>query len=346
VVVITPGWADVVDERGRRRLDNPEDFVRIEIETALRRDTWVIPVLVGGAVMPASDELPEKLRPLARRQAHEIRDASWDYNVDQLVSSMERRGLRPIHPAKTPTHEPRQAAERAKSRKAPIVAVGMVGMIAVAVLVFANVRLQPGVHGADRRGIERRVADSDVDPPIDVGNRTTADPSAGETSSPPVKTSSEPVKDASLDAGAGKATPDAKSDAVRSAIEETLDRAARAEIAALRDMDVEPLYRVYGGSALEDLEGTLAELSSVGFHGVATLHGREIRAIQISPDGSDAEVEMIEAWSMELHNEAMGACLLVPRHDAHQTVHLYRRAGAWKIEEAEHYSMTPDPIPC
>src|SRR5262249_51208685 len=64
-----PKWLTATDEMGRRRLDNPEDFVRIEIESALRLGKRVIPVLVHKTEMPRAEALPEPLRPLARRNA-------------------------------------------------------------------------------------------------------------------------------------------------------------------------------------------------------------------------------------------------------------------------------------
>jgi len=67
LAVIGKGWLEARDETNQRRLDNPEDFVRIEIESALNHGKRVIPVLVGDARMPRSDELPEVLRPLAKR---------------------------------------------------------------------------------------------------------------------------------------------------------------------------------------------------------------------------------------------------------------------------------------
>jgi hypothetical protein len=60
---------NVTDEQGRRRLDNPEDFVRIEIATALSREVRVIPVLLDGASMPRTTDLPDDLKPLVRRNA-------------------------------------------------------------------------------------------------------------------------------------------------------------------------------------------------------------------------------------------------------------------------------------
>ena len=64
VALIGRGWLDIKDAAGKRRLDNPEDFVRIEIAAALSRDIRVIPVLVDGASMPRSTELPDNLKPL------------------------------------------------------------------------------------------------------------------------------------------------------------------------------------------------------------------------------------------------------------------------------------------
>ena len=78
VAVIGERWLTIIDEHGRRRLDNPEDFVRLEIEAALTRGVRVIPVLVNGASMPRSADLPPSLQPLARRQAVELSPYRFD----------------------------------------------------------------------------------------------------------------------------------------------------------------------------------------------------------------------------------------------------------------------------
>src|ERR1035441_10243134 len=77
LAVIGRNWLNVTDEAGRRRIENPDDFVRIEISTALKNSIYVIPVLVGGSRMPKSDELPPDLSPLARRQAQDLPDMSF-----------------------------------------------------------------------------------------------------------------------------------------------------------------------------------------------------------------------------------------------------------------------------
>lgn len=75
---------------GTGRLDNPNDFVRLEIATALRRDIRVIPVLVQRASMPKPQDLPEDLIKLTRRNAIELTDSRWQTDVDQLINVMEK----------------------------------------------------------------------------------------------------------------------------------------------------------------------------------------------------------------------------------------------------------------
>jgi hypothetical protein len=89
LVVVGPRWATVEDD-GQRRLTDPEDFVRLEVETALGRpDVTVIPVLVSGARMPEPEDLPEGLRPLARRNALEMSDLRWRYDLGRLLETLE-----------------------------------------------------------------------------------------------------------------------------------------------------------------------------------------------------------------------------------------------------------------
>ncbi|GAA1306482.1 toll/interleukin-1 receptor domain-containing protein [Saccharothrix xinjiangensis] len=90
VAVIGPGWAGLTDDRGRQRLAQADDVVRLEVEAALRRDVAVIPVLVDGARMPRVDELPESLRPLAFRNALEIRHESFRQDVARLGEAVTR----------------------------------------------------------------------------------------------------------------------------------------------------------------------------------------------------------------------------------------------------------------
>jgi hypothetical protein len=92
LVVIGRGWLHSTDAQGRRRLENPDDFVRLELERALDRNIPVIPVLVQGASMPSPDELPSSIRGLADRQALELSDVRWHQGVETLVNALEGIG--------------------------------------------------------------------------------------------------------------------------------------------------------------------------------------------------------------------------------------------------------------
>ena len=90
LAIIGPTWLTAADQQGRRRLDDPDDIVRLELEAALARDVRVIPILVEGAVMPTRQDLPESLVGLARRRALPIRYDSFRYDAERLVTAIER----------------------------------------------------------------------------------------------------------------------------------------------------------------------------------------------------------------------------------------------------------------
>ena len=91
LVLIGPTWARMTDEQGRQRLDDPGDFVRVEVETVLGRHLPVIPVLVGGASMPRPEVLPDRLEQLVYRQAAQLRDESlkqFELDLENLVEKV------------------------------------------------------------------------------------------------------------------------------------------------------------------------------------------------------------------------------------------------------------------
>ena len=89
LAVIGPGWLTASDAGGSRRLDDPGDWVRLEIEAALEHGIRIIPALIRGARMPADADLPESLRPILRWQAVEMTAASWAYDVERLTAGIE-----------------------------------------------------------------------------------------------------------------------------------------------------------------------------------------------------------------------------------------------------------------
>jgi len=93
LVVIGRDWLDAKVDGGSRRLDDPYDFVRLEVAAGLARaEVLVVPVLVEGTSMPAAADLPGDIRPLARRHAVSVRDETWDADVDRLVDVISGPG--------------------------------------------------------------------------------------------------------------------------------------------------------------------------------------------------------------------------------------------------------------
>jgi TIR domain len=99
LALIGPNWLKVRDEKGNRRLDNPSDFLRIEIATALQRDIPVIPILLDGARMPKADQLPKDLEELSVRNGLDIRHASFHSDMDKLIRGLKGAGANPPSPA-------------------------------------------------------------------------------------------------------------------------------------------------------------------------------------------------------------------------------------------------------
>jgi TIR domain len=89
LALIGDRWLAITDETGRRRLDDPGDFVRREIESALRENIHVIPVLLGGTRMPHADELPASLAELAGRQAFELGDRRFRSDAARLMRALD-----------------------------------------------------------------------------------------------------------------------------------------------------------------------------------------------------------------------------------------------------------------
>ena len=139
LAIIGPGWLDARNREGERRLDDPQDWVRLEIERALARDgVEVIPVLVDGARLPPREELPESLLPLRRRNAFELSDRRWDYDVEELGKHLDvlLRGTSALHvrpagiaAAPTPAPTPAPAPEPADRTTFAVLAAAAVALL-------------------------------------------------------------------------------------------------------------------------------------------------------------------------------------------------------------------------
>ena len=131
VVVIGDEWLSTTDAAGRRRLDDPHDFVRLETGVALEREIRVVPVLVGGALMPRGDELPADLKALARRQAIEISHKQWEASTQELIRALDtmldRRADAGITEPTAVADKPRDAHGPVASTSSPAVTAASSG---------------------------------------------------------------------------------------------------------------------------------------------------------------------------------------------------------------------------
>jgi hypothetical protein len=112
IVLIGKHWA--VSDDGTPRLQDPNDFVRLEVGHALERKIRVIPILVGGASIPTTDVLPPEIGALLRRQVLKLDDSAFDYNVNQLIEVIEKDlGVA----RKSPNEDQRETPPHAESRE-------------------------------------------------------------------------------------------------------------------------------------------------------------------------------------------------------------------------------------
>ena len=114
LVVIGPGWLTATDESGHRRLDDPADFVRLEIEAGLRREIPVVPLTLARSRMPRVDELPESLGPLALRNGRPIRpDPDFHTDMGRLIASL--REMSSAGQIASPRHQQTSLTDRPRS---------------------------------------------------------------------------------------------------------------------------------------------------------------------------------------------------------------------------------------
>jgi hypothetical protein len=136
VVLIGRQWLAITDADGHRRLDDPTDFVRLEVATAIRRGITVFPVLVDRATAPVSMLLPDEIKQLAGRQAIELTNERWNYDTGRLLLALEKElGIK--EPPPPPQQAPKPArVRRTRSWKRPAL-IGGAALLAIVVALGA-----------------------------------------------------------------------------------------------------------------------------------------------------------------------------------------------------------------
>lgn len=262
LVLIGKRWLDAVDESGRRRLENPSDWVRLEIATVLQRGICVIPVLVENAEMPKADQLPRDLTPLAFLQAHVLPEAYFDPGVDRLVEVLEQ-SLGKAH------KRPGESAQGHRGLRVLLTVVGLV-ILALATNRYWN---EP----------QRSPTDGVVIPPQSTRDihLTLPEVPALPTTPPP-----QPQFDT---------TDSAKT---LQMVGSFLVTAAAAEIEAFRTGDASRVAFIYQGNSLGAVEQGIAVLRQRGLMRQSRLDAAAsyVRAIR-SPSPGVLEVDACELWS-------------------------------------------------
>ena len=153
LAVIGPTWVSVADSAGSRRLDNPDDYVRLEIASALARQIPVIPVLVHDAHMPALDLLPDNLKDLRYRNSVELTHARWNSDVALLIGALksyvsanpanETETVHATIPVQLPAPQPAAIPERAKKSKLPLF-LGIGAAVVILIIIVVVIASQGG----------------------------------------------------------------------------------------------------------------------------------------------------------------------------------------------------------
>jgi len=185
LAMIGPTWASVTDEGGNRRLDNPTDFVRLEIASALARQIAVIPVLVHGARMPALDQLPDDLKDLSYRNSVEITHARWNSDVALLVTALKNyvtvnksRETETVHatiPVQLPAPQPAPIDPPATKSRLPLwIGVGSAALVVAAIAIFAVTRA--GSSSAAKTDAQYQSTAANSAPPVSTATDKPAAP--------------------------------------------------------------------------------------------------------------------------------------------------------------------------
>jgi len=159
LALIGDQWLTITDEHGRRRLDDPDDFVRLEIQAALTRNVRVIPILVDGARMPRADELPGSLAKLVRRQALELSPARFDFDTGRLLRVLDNAlaEVRAGQPAPSPTPSVASAARprrrRRWTRTRVLAGAGVVLLLLTAAVIAYSQRTPPSAEDGGGSGV-------------------------------------------------------------------------------------------------------------------------------------------------------------------------------------------------
>jgi hypothetical protein len=183
LVIIGPNWLNVADSTGRRRLEDPHDFVRLEVETGLKRsDVLVVPLLIENASMPRPSDLPASMQDLCFRNAMPVRnDPDFHRDIQILLDHLHRYFKR---------------LGRERRRLTPMILGVVAALIVIAAGAFFLLNGQPGfLATATATPTEVAIVPTDTQTPTEIPPTPTPEPSATPTeeATPEVQAPVEPT---------------------------------------------------------------------------------------------------------------------------------------------------------
>ena len=346
IVVVGTDWVTVENAAGRRRLDDPHDFVRLEVATALRRGVRVVPVLVAGAPMPSADQLPDDLKPLARRQAHEMTDLRWEYDVGRLLTSLEGMGIR----AKRNERAPgawlfRGGLLGGRLRTAALSLVGLVGMGLLGVSILSPEYDQASyVPALEQAGVGGPVDGLTASPTagdgtLQGGGSTRASAAPDVTSEPPAPAATEPP--------APRRPARDPVEVHRDDLVASIRAANDASSYALATLDVGELPAFFEGDALDEQLETVGQMALNGVTVSLELLEQGFTGFQVDEAMGLATVDMVERWRIIYRNALTEMCVgLVPSVEMASRVHLRSSASGWMVHRVDGEDVPLEPRPC
>jgi hypothetical protein len=134
LVLIARDWSEARDVSGKRRIDDPGDPIRMELHDGIRDGATIIPILLENAAMPTAEQLPPDLAALSEYNALRLHDTDWQYNLDRIITTLEKAGFTPVAP-RQPVRPGPSEPEPPRGWSAKAIVAGV--LLAITFLVLA-----------------------------------------------------------------------------------------------------------------------------------------------------------------------------------------------------------------
>ncbi len=349
LVVIGPDWLTLKDAHNNPKILDKNDFVRLEVSTALSRNIRIIPVLVGGAKDLTEEQLPEDLKLLARRQSHELSDNRWDFDSDQLIRAIESMGIRGR------TREEREVGKRKQKIIATILTTSIVLLLGFAAVNYFNRTGRDEIKGSQQtiQNLDSGSKSTPEEIRIDQG-------AAQNTSKSVLKRNSDAVVDPTATSDISKNSTLPRMDVStakkinynreKGSIKNILVLASSLEAQAFLTLNESNLGQVFTGDALRNYSLVLTQFRDMGIYNMNILEDQVIGEYNIYYEGNKllAEVEVSETWSGHSHRTIDQLCLVHQESmEVPQTVFLEKMKDSWYITSTTHHNnATPVTTEC